>query len=206
MNSDPDSQSTWSPRAKWTASLLVTIHLFAVFVAPWSNPPPSTQLARNLADAMMGYIKFMSLDNGYRFFAPDPGPSHLVRYELRDADGATRSATFPDRERHWPRLLYHRHFMLSETLYGLSAPILDMPAAPSGMPPDERAAFESQKAQANALQASVARYLLRKNPAAVHVRLYSRTHEIPPPMEVLRGRQLDDPSLFEEFVLGDFER
>ena len=33
------------------------------------------------------YLEAAYLDHGYAFFAPDPGPSHLVRYELEFDDG-----------------------------------------------------------------------------------------------------------------------
>jgi hypothetical protein len=57
----------------------------------------------------------MYLDHGYFFFAPNPGPSHLVG--IRD-----QSVLFPDRKEQWPRLLYHRYFMLSEFYNNSFAP------------------------------------------------------------------------------------
>ncbi|NIO41435.1 MAG: hypothetical protein GTO41_15415, partial [Burkholderiales bacterium] len=63
----------------------------------------------------------MFLDHGYRFFAPEPGPGHLVRYEVTTSDGAGAAGQFPDRDRIWPRLLYHRWFMLSETAFAASS-------------------------------------------------------------------------------------
>jgi hypothetical protein len=64
------------------------------------------------------YITATFLDHSYKFFAPNPGPSHLVRYDLYFADGSSRvnrdDQILPDRVGHWPRLLYHRHFMLTE--------------------------------------------------------------------------------------------
>ena len=37
------------------------------------------------------------LNNGYRFFAPEPGPGHLVRYEIVTRDGRQIEGSFPDR-------------------------------------------------------------------------------------------------------------
>ena len=57
------------------------------------------------------------LRNGYRFFAPEPGfSSSRLLCELEFADGPARSEVYPDRDVHWPRLRYHRHFMLAEQI------------------------------------------------------------------------------------------
>ena len=195
----------WSHRAKIACSLAIVFHLSCVFVGPWSNPPPSTQISRDVAMLFSPYIKFFALDNGYRFFAPDPGPSHLVRYELRMSDGSTESGRFPDPENHWPRLLYHRHFMLAETMFTLARPVLDAPALTT-MTADEREGFQRHKLQVELLQSSVAQYLLRQHPEAQRVRLFIQVHEIPSPDDVLGGRPLDDPALYQEFLLGEYER
>jgi hypothetical protein len=55
------------------------------------------------------------LNHGYHFFAPDPGPGHIVRYVVSDEQGQTiAEGTFPDADTYWPRLRYHRHFMLAD--------------------------------------------------------------------------------------------
>ncbi len=186
-------------------SVAIAIHLLAVFTGPWSNPPPSTQISRDLADMLSPYIKLMSLDNGYRFFAPDPGPSHLVRYELRFEDGTRKSEIFPDLRRHWPRLLYHRHFMLSETLFSMSSAILDAPSIAT-MTESERQAFAQQQQMVERLQQGVAQHLLNLHPEAKNIRLFGRVHSIPAMSDVLRGQPLDDPNLYREFLLGEFAR
>ncbi len=57
------------------------------------------------------YVEVLYLDHGYFFFAPNPGPSHLIEYSIAPQESVRR---IPDRTRQWPRLLYHRYFMLSE--------------------------------------------------------------------------------------------
>jgi hypothetical protein len=37
-----------------------------------------------------------------------------VRYTIEHQDGRREDGVFPDRDAHWPRLRYHRHFMLAE--------------------------------------------------------------------------------------------
>jgi len=57
------------------------------------------------------------LDHGYSFFAPRIVGGHLVHYKVEFADGrAPIEGTFPDKQEQWPRLFYHRHFMLAEAL------------------------------------------------------------------------------------------
>lgn len=115
----------WSRRARVVASLLIAVHIAAVFIAPFtfaSTPAPGVSDGSPAALAAMRwfhpYIEAMFLQHGYAFFAPDPGPSHLFRVKLEFADGRPAEEwRFPDLQRHRPRLLYHRHFMLSERLW-----------------------------------------------------------------------------------------
>jgi len=103
---------------KWLLGL-VLVHLLAVIAEPlffYSRSdvqagPEFLALRRGLGP----YVDWMYLDHGYFFFAPNPGPSHLVG--IRD-----QSVVFPDRKEQWPRLLYHRYFMLSEFYNNSFAP------------------------------------------------------------------------------------
>ncbi len=109
------------PAVRAVVSLLVALHVLAVFVGPWAMPPSST-LAADSRRIFQPYLDVLSLGNGYRFFAPEPGPSHLVRYEVTLADGTLKTGEFPNRQVNWPRLLYHRYFMLSEFVNTLGSP------------------------------------------------------------------------------------
>src|ERR1700683_5258792 len=120
----PGLSRTW----KLVISLLVSLHVMAVFVGPWAMPPHGSELARSIAGVMGPYLQAAFLNNGYRFFAPEPGPGHLVRYEVVTRDGQKIEGTFPDKKTERPRLLYHRYFMLSEFLNSISAPEPAKPA------------------------------------------------------------------------------
>ena len=95
IRSNPASASMWTrPGVRIAASVLLGAHLMAVFVAPMAVPtssplvPPSTSpLAGTFFRFFRPYLQAAFLNHGYKFFAPDPGPSHLVRYELTMADG-----------------------------------------------------------------------------------------------------------------------
>jgi hypothetical protein len=65
--------------------------------------------------------------------------------------------TYPDREQHWPRLFYHRHFMLAEQLHADFVP---------SDPPPEIAADPAQRAT---WQFARNRYLVRKKSFEDHL-------------------------------------
>lgn len=163
-------------------SILLAFHVLAVFVAPWSVEP-SSLLSSYFWRFYQPYLQAGFLNHGYRFFAPEPGPSHLVRYELDWNDGTQVEGIFPNLQQHRPRLLYHRHFMMSEFL--------------NSAPPDS----EWERAYAQ----SYANHLLNLH-GADRVTLYLRRHLIVAPEDVLAGQQLDDPRLFEERRMGSYSR
>lgn len=169
--------------ARWGLSLLFLLHLAAIFVAPLGfsieaaysiAPQKAPQVDEGerpprfwLHETLGPYLDALYLNHGYGFFGPDPGASHLIRYRIRLADGSVVTGTFPDVEEHWPRLRYHRHFMLAE-----QAALL--PYGPEGY----------------------AHYLLRKYDAE-EVTLENIEHRLARPEDVLQGVELDDPRLYE---------
>ncbi len=136
-----------SRRLRVILSLLVLIHLAAVFAPPMAfqsrGPRGLSPSISKLLAPLAAYGQFLYLDRGYAFFAPDPGPSHLMRVEIGtvDADANGKSATnptdkeedeihwYPNLNDQWPRLLYHRHFMLTEFLNDSYQPKLPADAA-----------------------------------------------------------------------------
>src|SRR5579871_6381797 len=107
----------WSARWRAVVSALLLFHFFAVIVAAMVAAPPSSRLFGSLFEVLSPYINAADLYHGYRFFAPDPGPAHLIRYTLTFADGRREMGTMPDLNVQHPRLLYHRYFMLTEHLF-----------------------------------------------------------------------------------------
>jgi hypothetical protein len=173
------------PAVRAAVSLLVALHVFAVFLGPFAMQPSST-VAADCARGFQPYLDLLSLANGYRFFAPEPGPSHLVRYEVTLADGTLKTGEFPDRHVNWPRLLYHRYFMLSEFINTLGSPDA----------PNERAeAFAKGYAQHLADQYD-----------ARSVKLFLRRHYVPRSGEVRQGMRLSDKSLYDERLLAVYTR
>jgi hypothetical protein len=112
----------WSKPARILASLAILVHLGGVVLPPLAGPPPASLLANRLIQPWRPYVGLLFLGHGYRFFAPDPGPGHSIRWSLVDARGSIVEGTIPDAAGDWPRLLYHRRFMIPEKLSALVPP------------------------------------------------------------------------------------
>lgn len=174
------SESEWSPRRKAIASLLIVAYLAVVIVPPLAGPPPASELARIAFGPLRPFIHGLALDHGYRFFAPNPGPGHSIRWVVTRADGSTVSGSTPDRDADWPRLLYHRRFMVAEKVSDR--------IPPADVPEDIR---REAKADWQPLVRGVARHLLESNDGAT-VRLEMVEHFLPAPDEVVRGETRPD--------------
>jgi hypothetical protein len=146
---DPDNPHDGSgpPRScprKWMGLVLAAIamHSAAVVAEPLRFFSQSDFQAGPefvwLRQRMAPYVEWLYLDHGYFFFAPNPGPNHLVGVRVIPPTTPARAQplrlgtpidlerdvdeVFPDRHRQWPRLLYHRYFMLSEFYNNSFAP------------------------------------------------------------------------------------
>jgi hypothetical protein len=186
----PANERRLALRWRLLISAAIALHLTAVLAAPLALPP-SSEVEQSVAATFRPYILTTYLDHGYRFFAPAPGPSHLVRYTLEMPDGTSRSGTFPDVKTEWPRLFYHRHFMLSEHLN-----MFFRPAPPAGAPAED----EQERRWAMPIFESVARsyaqYLLRSTDAK-RVKLELVEHTFPEANQVAdEHRQLTDPGSY----------
>lgn len=187
-------------------SVLLFLHVAAIFIAPFTiatSPDPGfapgSPFARVLMLTFQPYIDALFLDHGYAFFAPNPGPPHLFKARLEFADGRpVEELTYPDLKRHWPRLLYHRHFMLSERLYDGFRP----PIAPPQMSEDPAQLVAWREARGNyeryyqSLHAAYTRHL-RERYGAERVSLIRIEHRLLYPDEVIaERRRIDAPELY----------
>ena len=199
---EPAQGRGWRPAIRALVSIAILWHLAAVVLAPLSNPTP-TILGDRLRPIFQPYLSAAHLDQGYKFFAPDPGPSHLIKYELTLADGSQQKGVLPDINQHRPRLFYHRHFMLSEFMNNLPPELPPLPTA-SGEPQPE---LDWTKLKPSLVQrqfvASYANHLLTKF-GATSVTLVLEEHNIPPPDRVAEGMPLNHASLYRQRVLGTF--
>ncbi|MBW3595910.1 MAG: hypothetical protein KY475_01390 [Planctomycetes bacterium] len=202
-------------RLRWRVliSVLVVLHLAAVFTPPFRFASRSAQgEASPVADAayraFQPYINAAYLDHGYFYFAPNPGPSHLVRYEVdmgeaREPLVGVFPHIEPDRPRiigtQQPRVIYHRHFMLAESLHANFTP----PAPPDDLPESAElrqailADWTRRRETYEVLKTSFEQHL-----SAIHggrpVRIVRLEHRQPTPQEFLGGMAIDDPRTYRD--------
>ena len=195
----PADRPRWWARAGWAAAhLALAWHLVALTVTP-AGMGPASVVQRAAFPLFEPYLRAAYLDHGYQFFAPDPGPSTLVEYRARAADGREYTGRLPDLGGHRPRLLYHRYFMLTERLAGL----VDPPAGAGD--PARYAAFRTGYHQA--LADGVAADLgLHEGPGgSARVSLTAVAHALPEPHQIARGLRPDDPVFYARRPLGTFD-
>ncbi|HEX5472278.1 MAG TPA: hypothetical protein VFW73_10345 [Lacipirellulaceae bacterium] len=117
--STPRRSGRWPTFVRVLVSLLIVWHFSGIFLAAMAIPGPTSPLVMNIAEnpksPMRLYLDALYLNQGHAFFAPDVGPGHLIQYECFDASGKTiERGELPNRKENWPRLLYHRYFMLAD--------------------------------------------------------------------------------------------
>ena len=162
-------------------TLLIVWHFTGVFLAALSVPI-SSPLVADIAQQppMQWYLDVLYMNQGHSFFAPDVGPGQLMRYELFDQSGQVLAqGELPDPDRNWPRLRYHRHFMLADQ---------------AGIPTEDRQYRDQWQ---RAYLENYARHLLRVHADAESVRVRRIAHWPIPRQLVLEGRKIDDPEGYE---------
>jgi hypothetical protein len=105
-----------APLLRVAISLWIVWHFTAIFFAALSLQPTS-MLVLNVAQRppMQWYLDALYLNQQHSFFAPEVGPGNVIHYELLDQSGGVIvKGELPSRKEHWPRLRYHRHFMLAD--------------------------------------------------------------------------------------------
>jgi hypothetical protein len=218
-----------SPLVRGFVSVALIGYLFVVLLGPLSNPVGSEFLTRPMARAVAPIHRSLFLGHGYRFFGPDPGPSHMIVYRVVDGNGAVLEKRFPDRDEIWPRLLYHRWFMLSETLFQEHNFTLDQQSFAENDRELARqiealrlkgklriarkieterqqlsAEYQNTRKRINQLVAAVARNLLLRHDGT-HIELFVQERSIPSPASVLTGQEIDQPQFLSPLrKIGEF--
>ena len=196
----------WHPFWRVLVSLVVILHLLAVFSAPWdlatsaALPPGYTSptdslgrplppernvwqaplVTRSLRGFFNHYLNLMYLNHGYEFFAPDPAGTHVIDYQVSQADGSIVKGRFPDRNEQWPRLLYHRHMMLADQSEMINNQLVMMAEQTGVRKPFSGQVYAEHLATLHGGRASL--------DLKIHLLLSQR--------QVLEGMPLDDPSTY----------
>lgn len=191
--SDSPSTTAWPTKWKIVVSGLLAFHVFALALYPLARATDGESPSiRPAADWFRPYAAALYLDHGYAFFAPDPGPSHLVEYRLEFDDGRPPvEGRFPDLKQQWPRLWYHRHFMLAEHLNAAFVPA----EAPPEASPEQLRAWDDARDRYELHVRSIQEHLLDAYDAD-RVTLVRLEHLIPSPNAFMQGARLDDPRSF----------
>jgi len=164
-------------------------------VAVDSTEAESRDQSLSLYEFYIPYLNLLYLNHGYGFFSPDPNPSHLIRFRLVPKTGEEFEGIFPnltpynhpalekgsEPEVHWPRLRYHRHFMLAEQL------IEGVPDTNED-PNERKPLIFSGK--------TYAAHLFRIHDAK-QVRLDYIEHRLLTQEEIRDGKKTDDPATYE---------
>jgi hypothetical protein len=175
--SEPSSRGTRAKLLRWAVNLWLVFHISAIVIAP-ASVSPSSDLVQSTWYLFRPYLQLLFLNHGYHFFAPDPGESVLLAFAAERADGSVIRGRIPNGQI-VPRLLYHRHFMLTEHTK------------------------EAPEEFARQWFGSYAEHICRKY-GATQVNLTRQIHYLPT-MEMVRdGVRLDDPASYEEQSLGVF--
>lgn len=200
----PQQSPAGSPWIRRLISLAVVVHLIAVFGPPLAfqtrGPVGESPSVQTLVSPLRAYSEFLYLDRGYAFFAPDPGPSHLIRVAQTDSDGKVTESLIPDRRDQWPRLMYHRHFMLTEFLNEIYEPQISA-TEQAEAPAEELAIRRRARNRYEAVRKSYLDHLRRVHQddtltfEQVEHAMLGFTEMIDEPMD------LDDPRLY--FVMQD---
>ncbi len=171
---------SWPPAVRTAVSVGIVAYFAAVIVPPLAGPPPASELAVAALQPLRPIVGGLFLGHGYRFFAPNPGPGHSIQWTMLMPDGSTRQGTIPDRDADWPRLLYHRRFMISEKIAAFVPP----PDAPADVRQQSRGEWQP-------LVKDVAGHLLHRHGGS-QVTLQMTEHYLPTPDEVVRSEQGGD--------------
>ena len=180
VHARPAAPERWSPASRAVASAGLLVYLAAVIAPPLAGPPPASDLAAAILQPLRPLVGAVYLGHGYRFFAPDPGPGHSIRWSVELADGTTRQGVIPDRDADRPRLLYHRRFMISEKIAAL--------VPPADAPEEVR---RRSRGDWQPLVKDLAGHLLARH-GGERVTLHLTEHYLPAPEEVVRGEQGPD--------------
>jgi hypothetical protein len=217
--SPPNHVRGWTLWARLLASALILGQLTAIFWPPFTFASSAGNGSSSpFADGVMGWLRpytsLMFLDHGYFFFAPNPGPSHLVQFQVEFANGREPvEGVFPNLQVHQPRLMYHRHFMLAESLQNAFVPPEppEAPEMPRNLTESERRSLESEqkkllaeqtvawkhrREQYEMLHKSMENHLLAKYGGS-KVTITRREHLLLTPADYLRlGQRLDLPRTY----------
>jgi hypothetical protein len=212
-------------------TVLLLLHFGTIVTAVTVIPPPSgaspyisNQLWSRLTRP---YLQFTVLNNGYHFYAPEPGPAALLWFRVEFEDGRSAWVRIPDHKACRNHLERRRWGALA-TIVGQSVTLpperqeqllqrrIDAgrrhkPPIPMGeLPPNQQ--YREPTPHARLLLASYARHVARftEHPdgldkRVVGVKVYRVEYFNPPVQHFQAGRDPLDPTLYAAYYMGEFD-
>lgn len=225
-----ENEFPWSGSKRLVVSAAIVIYLVIVISGPATNSV-SSDLTNSLGQVFEPIHQATHLGHGYRYFGHNPGQSHILKFEVGLPDKTVISGQLPDRDKHWPRQLYHRWFMLSETVFNQFNGALDresfertqqaLTARVELMQQKGKRKFakrllrfqrergekyEQNMKRIDELVNAIGQHLIREHEGA-WVKLSVHAREIPYPEDVILGEELGAPErITDPFRIWTIER
>jgi len=172
----------WPGWARLMISCALLFHIGAC-VAGAVGAPPSSALARRIADLFTPYFDLLDLGYSYRFYS-EPPPTPVMRAMLHFEDGRLEEVIrLPGLNIPGPRMRHQRQLALANALF------MDVQQA------KERTEDRSQ----SQLAPAYARHLCRKHPGCRSVTIHLMQHLIPDPDQVRSALSLQSARRFDLF-------
>lgn len=158
---------------------LLIWHVFAIAISPSAMPPASPLLA-DASNVARPYNQALFLNHGYHYFAPNPGASSLLEFEAATGNDVPQLERIPNPDEYFPRLRYHRFFMLAENVWSFGG--------------------EAQKEFIEAY----ARHFAEKMDAD-SISVIAVSHDPAPMRRIMAGGDLTHPTSYLREPLADFQ-
>lgn len=222
--------------ARWRAAgglLLIGLHFAAILTACTVVPPPngpSPFWANHLwTRASRPWLQLTLTNNGYHFYAPDPGPAQLMWFRVEFADGETAWVRFPDHAKVGSEIERRRFGQLASNASATTPPTSDfealrrrrIEAGEKHVPPipmvyadpgDQTNEYHEPARQSLILIASFVRRVAAtaehpegKKSDVKRVKVYRADYYNPPVQHFHAGRSPFDPTLYAAYYMGEYQ-
>jgi hypothetical protein len=136
-STSPGGSQVAGSSIRWMASISAMLHFFGIFLAVVGSsssmvfPPPPLVNSIYESPPAQTYVTGIFMNNAYRFYAPEPGPTTVVWCILKYDDDKSMWYELPRRSRFPTRAAYQRHLSVSMLLDNDSRSL----QLPSNFPP-----------------------------------------------------------------------
>jgi hypothetical protein len=182
------------PWVKRLVSVAIVLHFFAIFTAVTTGSMGSPTMLIDLKNKVTShYLRLTWLENGYRFYAPEPGSPPVMWFRLGYQDGSFRWVELPDRDDHLLRMPFQREMAVAMVFIGGYIDPTTMTVTPQG----------------RAVLPSYVRHLSQRHARAdnpvIEVQVYCLMHRVLEPYMAQQGIKQTDLRLYGFNAFGPFQ-